>query len=207
MKRLNYAKRLHGPTGDIMRVVFQQTLAPSLAMGFSQNFETGAVSESSSIRQAFGETAVGLNSQRQLITSLSISSPSVLVALLTFGAMFETDLLLIDLSRPDAPIVCSFERAKADETSDEAPCCPLVLWVGRAGQVALVPGPAEIPGENTWPASILLNAGRIEEAADHPFADESDRLAGIERAIVTIATATALARNGRSPSPLPGAIR
>ena len=202
MKRLHYAKRMHGPSGDIMATLFQQTLAPSLAQGFTRSSEAEAVLASYSVRRAFDEAVIVMHDARQLITSMSIASPSVLLTLITFGAMFEFDVLLIDLSRPAAPVVCSLEKAGAADALDDA-VCPMALWVGRAGQVALVPSLAEIDGEDTWPASILFRAGVLQIATAHPFADESVRLEGIERAIEAVARATAAVRSTRT-SPTSG---
>lgn len=203
MKRLNYAKRMHGPSGAIMEQLFHQTLAPSLAKGFGTSSEAEAVLASYSIRQAFGETAIITHDQRQLITSISISSPTVLSKFVTVGAMFDFDIVLLDLSRIGAPVVCSIESAGAGEAYN-CNVCPLVLWVGPSGQAALVPSRPEIRSEDTWPASILFHHGRLQDAAAHPFADESDRIAGIERAIETVAKATAPARNGSPLSTLRG---
>lgn len=199
MKRLNYARRMHGPSGDIMATLFQQTLAPSLTQGFACSTEAEAVLESFSVRRAFEETAIVIPEARQLITSMSIASPSVLLTLNTFAAMFEVDVLLVDLSRPGAPAVCSFERAGAGEALVDA-VCPMVLWVNHVGQSALVPGLPEIDGEKTWPASVLFRAGRLQVAAAHPFATEADRIAGIELAIAAVASATAAVRSTRTPS-------
>ena len=202
MKRLNYAKRMHGPSGDIMATLFQQTLAPSLAQGFTRSSEAEAVLASYSVRRAFDEAVIVMHDARQLITSMSIASPSVSLTLITFCAMFEFDVLLIDLSRPGAPIVCSLEKAGAAYALDDA-VCPMVLWLGQEGQVALVPGLAEIDGEDTWPASILFQAGRLQVATAHPFADESVRLEGIERAIDAVARAMDAVRSTRT-SPTSG---
>lgn len=193
MHRLNYAKRILQPSGDVMLALFQQTLAPSLTRTAGENLEPEAVSAGVSMHEAFGETAILLRDRRLLITSMAVSSPTVELALNTLATMFETDLLLLDLSRPRAPVICTVLRATAHPELD-SDGRDLALWIARSGTVAMVPGRVENGSKSLAPASIMLTARGLAVCPD-PFVNEVDRLAGIERAIEAVAKARATVRS------------
>jgi hypothetical protein len=201
MHRLNYAKRILQPSGDVLLALFQQTLAPSLTQTAGESLKPEAMPADASVHKAFGETAVLLRERHLLITSMAVSSPTVELALSTLGAMFETDLLLLDLSRPRAPVICTVFRATScpnlnDDSFD------LALWIARSGSVAMVPRQVKSGRENQGPPSIMLTAHGLTVSPD-PFVDEVDRLAGIERAIEAVAKARAAAGVSALPS-VPG---